>query len=126
MGAVPPALVEVGHPPAFGFAGANLDFFPLGTVARRTGIVHIRRVHRRRARLQVGPAHLHRASWSRDSANLIWSIEGGRSRTGKLRPPRFGLLRYVVDAVDEVDGAGGAARPGLDHLRPAARSTRWR
>jgi glycerol-3-phosphate O-acyltransferase len=38
-------------------------------------------------------------------ANLIWSIEGGRSRTGKLRPPRFGLLRYVVDAVSSVDSA---------------------
>ena len=31
--------------------------------------------------------------------NLTWSIEGGRSRTGKLRPPRYGALRYVVDAV---------------------------
>jgi glycerol-3-phosphate O-acyltransferase len=34
--------------------------------------------------------------------NLVWSIEGGRSRTGKLRPPRYGLLRYVTDAVDSV------------------------
>src|SRR6202012_6081852 len=34
--------------------------------------------------------------------NLIWSIEGGRSRTGKLRPPRYGLLRYVTDAVESV------------------------
>jgi len=41
--ALPPALVEFGIEPPFGFAGANLDFFPLGTVARRTGIVHIRR-----------------------------------------------------------------------------------
>src|SRR5439155_18057963 len=30
--------------------------------------------------------------------NLEWYIEGGRSRTGKLRPPRYGLLAYVVDA----------------------------
>ena len=30
----------------------------------------------------------------------MWSIEGGRTRTGKLRPPRLGLLRYVVDALD--------------------------
>jgi glycerol-3-phosphate O-acyltransferase len=34
--------------------------------------------------------------------NLVWSIEGGRTRTGKLRPPRYGLLRYVTDAVDSV------------------------
>ncbi|MGH7855919.1 MAG: glycerol-3-phosphate 1-O-acyltransferase, partial [Candidatus Binatia bacterium] len=29
---------------------------------------------------------------------LEWYIEGGRSRSGKLLPPRFGLLAYVVDA----------------------------
>ena len=32
--------------------------------------------------------------------NLEWYMEGGRSRTGKLRPPRYGLLRYVADAVE--------------------------
>jgi glycerol-3-phosphate O-acyltransferase len=30
--------------------------------------------------------------------SLEWYIEGGRSRSGKLLPPRFGLLAYVVDA----------------------------
>ena len=27
-------------------------------------------------------------------------MEGGRSRTGKLRQPRYGALRYLVDAID--------------------------
>jgi glycerol-3-phosphate O-acyltransferase len=36
--------------------------------------------------------------------NLSWSIEGGRTRTGKLRPPVYGILRYITDAVDEIDG----------------------
>ena len=35
--------------------------------------------------------------------NLEWYIEGGRSRTGKLRPPRFGLLSYLVDALENSD-----------------------
>jgi glycerol-3-phosphate O-acyltransferase len=30
--------------------------------------------------------------------SLEWYIEGGRSRSGKLLPPRFGMLAYVVDA----------------------------
>jgi glycerol-3-phosphate O-acyltransferase len=30
--------------------------------------------------------------------SLEWYIEGGRSRPGKLLPPHFGLLAYVVDA----------------------------
>jgi len=35
----------------------------------------------------------------RNRKNLWWSIEGGGTRTGKLRPPRYGLHKYVVDAV---------------------------
>ncbi|MBX9919003.1 MAG: glycerol-3-phosphate 1-O-acyltransferase, partial [Mycolicibacterium frederiksbergense] len=30
--------------------------------------------------------------------NLNWSIEGTRSRTGKMLPPKLGLLSYVADA----------------------------
>src|SRR6185369_1079150 len=37
----------------------------------------------------------------RNRQNLSWSIEGGRTRTGKLRPPTYGIVRYVVDAIDE-------------------------
>jgi glycerol-3-phosphate O-acyltransferase len=99
---VPPALMTFGIRAPFGVAGANLNFFPLGTVARRTGIVHIRRassdapVYRFALRTFIG----HLVS---TRSNLIWSIEGGRSRTGKLRPPRLGLLNYVVDAAEHVD-----------------------
>jgi glycerol-3-phosphate O-acyltransferase len=99
---VPPTLMTFGIRPPFGVAGANLNFFPLGTVARRTGIVHIRRatsdvpVYRFALRMFIG----HLVS---TRANLIWSIEGGRSRTGKLRPPRLGLLNYVVEAAAHVD-----------------------
>jgi glycerol-3-phosphate O-acyltransferase len=102
--AFPAALDAAGISPCFGLAGANLDFFPLGTVARRTGIVHVRRattgtpVYRLALRRFVGRL-------VGDGSNLIWSIEGGRSRTGKLRPPRYGLLRYVADAVEAADGS---------------------
>jgi glycerol-3-phosphate O-acyltransferase len=100
--ALPPHLARAGLSPCFGMAGANLDFFPLGTLARRNGIVHVRRassdapVYRMALRLVVG--HL-----VKQGNNLVWSIEGGRTRTGKLRPPRFGLLRYVTDAITGSD-----------------------
>jgi glycerol-3-phosphate O-acyltransferase len=99
---VPPTLTAFGIRAPFGVAGANLNFFPLGTVARRTGIVHVRRatsdapLYRFALRTFIG----HLVS---TRANLIWSIEGGRSRTGKLRPPRLGLLNYVVDAAKYVE-----------------------
>lgn len=98
---IPPALDDGGLS-VYGMAGANLDFFPLGTVARRTGIVHVRRstgdapIYRLAMRSYIGQLMLNKA-------NVVWSIEGGRSRTGKLRPPRYGLLRYVADAVKSAD-----------------------
>jgi glycerol-3-phosphate O-acyltransferase len=102
--AIPPALVDQGVHQPFGFAGANLDFFPLGPVARRTGMVHIRRSTNDQPIYKFALRAFMRHLVS-TNANLIWSIEGGRTRTGKLRPPRLGLLRYVVDAVDELDTA---------------------
>ena len=116
---LPPALVSSGISPPYGLAGANLNFFPLGTVARRTGVVHIRRstsdapVYRLALRAYIGQLVANRA-------NLVWSIEGGRSRTGKLRPPRYGLA-----ALRGGRGGGGRCarshgRAGVDRLRPAA------
>jgi glycerol-3-phosphate O-acyltransferase len=104
--ALPPRLLQAGISPCFGMAGANLDFFPLGTLARRNGIVHVRRasgdmpVYRLALRTIVG-------RMVTSGNNLVWSIEGGRTRTGKLRPPRYGLLRYVTDAIESVQ-AGDA------------------
>jgi glycerol-3-phosphate O-acyltransferase len=39
--------------------------------------------------------------------NIEWYIEGGRSRTGKLRPPRYGILSYLVDGfrAEQLDDA---------------------
>jgi glycerol-3-phosphate O-acyltransferase len=97
----PPRLAREGISPTFGLAGANLNFFPLGTLARRNGFIPVRRatgdvpVYRLALRALVG----HMVASGR---NLVWSIEGGRTRTGKLRPPRYGLLRYVTDAVESV------------------------
>src|SRR6201993_5539538 len=97
----PPRLTRGGISPTFGLGGANLNFFPLGTLARRNGFIPVRRatgdipVYRLALRALVG-------QMVATGRNLVWSIEGGRTRTGKLRPPRYGLLRYVTDAVDSV------------------------
>ena len=100
---VPVVLRGAGIAPFFGFSGANMMFFPVGTVVRRTGYMRLRRstvdspVYRFALRSLEGQLVASRA-------NLVWSIEGGRTRTGKLRPPRYGLVRYLVDAVESVDG----------------------
>src|SRR5947209_5029007 len=89
--------------PALTFGGANLYFSPMRGWAKRPGTIFIRRQTKDipvyRFALRAYAAQL-----VQNHANLAWSIEGGRTRTGKLRPPVFGILRYISDAVDEIEG----------------------
>ncbi|HEY5857638.1 MAG TPA: lysophospholipid acyltransferase [Aldersonia sp.] len=101
--AAPGVLESSGLSFGYAFGGANLNFFPFGQVARRTGMIFVRRstkddpVYRLALRSYVGEL-------VRNRENLGWAIEGGRTRTGKLRPPRYGLLRYLMDGAATVDG----------------------
>ncbi|GLE51446.1 lysophospholipid acyltransferase [Mycobacterium montefiorense] len=88
---------------AFTFGGANLNFFPMGGFAKRTGTIFIRR-QTKDIPVYRFVLRAYTAALVQDHTNLTWSIEGGRTRTGKLRPPVFGILRYLTDAVDEIDG----------------------
>lgn len=100
--AFPGSVHAAGINRLWSFMGANLDYFPMGAIARRVGMIHVRRairgneVYKHALRSYIG----HLVS---DRVNLMWSIEGGRTRTGKLRPPRLGLLRFLVDSVDALD-----------------------
>jgi len=101
--AVPITLADHGFSPAYGMGGANLNFFPFNVLGKRSGLVFIRRttsglpVYRLALRAYIAQLLV-------NQRNLSWSIEGGRTRTGKLRPPAFGIMRYVVDAVEAFDG----------------------
>jgi glycerol-3-phosphate O-acyltransferase len=94
------ALQENGLPPAHLFAGINMAFGPMGAIMRRAGVIFIRRslgddpLYRYVLRHYVGYVIEKRF-------NLSWSIEGTRSRTGKMLPPRLGLLSYAADAYQE-------------------------
>jgi glycerol-3-phosphate O-acyltransferase len=91
------AIRDNGLPPPHIFAGINMAFWPMGPAARRAGSIFIRRdtkdlpVYRFTLREYIGYLVENRQ-------HLEWYIEGGRSRTGKLLPPRLGLLVYVIDA----------------------------
>lgn len=95
-------LHEAGFPRNYILGGDNLGFFPLGTIARRSGAVFIRR--------SFGDDEIYKSvvrgymrHLATHGANLEWYMEGGRSRTGKLRPPKYGLLKYLADAIDGDD-----------------------
>ncbi len=91
------ALYENGLPPNHTAGGINMNFFPVGPLVRRSGVFFIRRSFRNDALYKlVLRSYLDYLIEKRFS--LEWYIEGGRSRSGKLLPPRFGLLAYVADS----------------------------
>jgi glycerol-3-phosphate O-acyltransferase len=78
-------------------AGDNLSFFPLGPVFRRGGAFFIRRSFGGdRLYGAVVDAYIRRLI--REGYSIEFFLEGGRSRTGKLLPPKLGLLNMVVEA----------------------------
>ena len=85
-------------PPTHLLGGINLSFWPIGPLARRTGVIYIRRTFADDAIYKFCVRSYLRHLVDRRQ-NLEWYLEGGRSRTGKLRPPRLGLLAYLADAV---------------------------
>ncbi len=94
-------LRDAGMPRNHALGGENLGFFPFGTIIRRTGGVMIRRSFQDDQVYKfVVREYLH--FLTAQGINLEWYMEGGRSRTGKLRPPKYGLLRYLVDSFDPV------------------------
>lgn len=89
-------LAKQGFPGNHVLGGDNLAFWPMAPLARRNGIVFIRREFKEAQTYKNWRTYL--AFLMENNANLEWYIEGGRSRSGKLRPPRYGILSYVVDA----------------------------
>lgn len=89
-----------GLPPNHVLGGINVAFWPVRPIAKRSGVVFIRRSYKDKpvysAVLREYIGYLVRKRF-----NLEWYIEGGRTRTGKLREPRFGILAYLVDALRE-------------------------
>ncbi|CAM3672607.1 lysophospholipid acyltransferase [Nocardioides zeicaulis] len=104
---IPNVLMARRFSPTYTFGGANLNLPVIGTVAKRTGMIFIRR-----STQEIPVYRLALRSYIRQMVtnrrNLAWSIEGGRTRTGKLRPPVHGILKYLTDTV-QGDGEGDDA-----------------
>ena len=96
------ALWHRGYQAPLVAAGSNLSFFPLGPFLRRCGAFFLRRT--------FGGDKVYTATFKayvrklvRDGVHQEFFLEGGRSRTGKLLPPKLGLLTWEVEAI--LDGA---------------------
>jgi glycerol-3-phosphate O-acyltransferase len=84
------------------FAGINMNFFGFGALARRVGAIFLRRsfrddpIYRLVFRHYIDYLVRHRIP-------LTWSIEGTRSRTGRLSPPKLGILNWVLEACERAE-----------------------
>ncbi len=97
-GATPSRLTyEKDMPMLHSFGGANLDFAVMGEFFRRSGMIFIRRSFQDQPVYKLVLRHY--IAWLLAKRfPLSWAFEGTRSRLGKLMPPKYGLMKYVLDA----------------------------
>lgn len=81
-------------------AGNNLSFFPLGYLFRRSGAFFLRRSFRgNEVYGEVFSKYI--ATLLHEGLPLEFFIEGGRSRTGKMVMPKYGLLSMILQAYQD-------------------------
>ncbi len=91
------ATGEEGFPLVHMIGGNNMAFAGIGYLFRRAGTVFIRR------NMQDSPVYkvvlrFYLTFLLEKRFPISWALEGTRSRNGKLMPPRFGILKYAVEA----------------------------
>jgi putative phosphoserine phosphatase/1-acylglycerol-3-phosphate O-acyltransferase len=90
-------LARHGLPLPFMFAGINLDLKVAGFIARKNGVIYIRRSFKDNPVYKASLRHFTTYLLNKQS-NFMWALEGTRSRTGKLIWPQMGILKYIMEA----------------------------
>ncbi|MFT4822494.1 MAG: glycerol-3-phosphate O-acyltransferase, partial [Cryomorphaceae bacterium] len=99
---VPKVMYENDFPMPHMFGGANLSFAGLGFLLRRSGAIFIRRSFQDNKLYKLTLRH-YIGYLMEKRFPMNWAFEGTRSRMGKLMPPRYGLLKYVLEACHSAD-----------------------
>lgn len=85
-------------------AGDNLNFAVIGSFLANVGAFYIRReFHSPDSALYGSVCSAYVEALLERGLNLEWFIEGQRSRSGKLNPPKLGILKMVLDIVASND-----------------------
>lgn len=79
-------------------AGDNLNFPVVGQFLQNAGAFYIRRSFSRDS-LYGATVQAYIDTLLSEGFNFECFIEGGRSRTGKLLPPKFGILNFILDSL---------------------------
>lgn len=99
---VPKLLYDNDFPMPHMFGGANLNFPGLGYLLHRAGAIFIRRSFQDNELYKTTLRH-YIGYLMEKRFPMNWAFEGTRSRLGKLMPPRYGLLKYVLEACHATD-----------------------
>ncbi|MDH3655942.1 MAG: 1-acyl-sn-glycerol-3-phosphate acyltransferase [Myxococcales bacterium] len=84
-------------------AGENLSFWPIGVLLRRGGAFFIRRTFHEDSLYPV-LVEAYMRKLIAEGFTVEFFLEGGRSRTGKALPPKYGLLSMVFDSASKLRG----------------------
>lgn len=83
--------------PLYVAGGDNLNIFPIGTLFRKSGCFFIRRSFNNDVLYKVTmEAYLYYLLLNKEPIEFFF--EGGRTRTGKLRSPKYGLYQMLLEA----------------------------
>jgi glycerol-3-phosphate O-acyltransferase len=99
---VPKLLYDNDFPMPHMFGGANMNFPGLGFLLHRAGAIFIRRSFQDNELYKITLRH-YIGYLMEKRFPMNWAFEGTRSRLGKLMPPRYGLLKYVLEACHATD-----------------------
>jgi glycerol-3-phosphate O-acyltransferase len=99
---VPKVLYDNDFPMPHMFGGANMNFPGLGFLLHRAGAIFIKRSFQDNELYKITLRH-YIGYLMEKRFPMNWAFEGTRSRMGKLMPPRYGLLKYVLEACHATD-----------------------
>ena len=95
-------LFDHDFPALHTLGGVNMAFAGMGFLARRAGVIFIRRSFQDDLLYKLILRHY--IGYLMDKYfPLSWAFEGTRSRVGKLMPPKYGILKYVIEAAHAND-----------------------
>ncbi len=99
---VPKVLYDNDFPMPHMFGGANMNFPGLGFLLHRSGGIFIKRSFQDNELYKTTLRH-YIGYLMEKRFPMNWAFEGTRSRMGKLMPPRYGLLKYALEACQATD-----------------------
>ncbi len=80
-------------------AGHNLNFFPFGSLARRSGAFFNRRTFIGLDKMYPAVYKQYIKTLVSDGYSIEFFMEGTRTRTGKMRLPKLGVLSFLIEAI---------------------------